>query len=313
MRSDDLRRALYMTFDGSDPDAEVARRRVEQRVHRQRQRVASVAALLVVLIAGAVVIGVAGVGRDDKVGVATEPVPHDKLVALDHVRRADAHITAPVNAPLTALQGIELAMERASSVERYARVPLTAARCSNRQEWFVDLARDTDVAVLGSRLGAGVEADVRWRTNDTTSLVRSSMLAFVGGGEHRGDLEAFMKVNATARQIRSVRTALAGQPAVTSVRYLDKTAAYAEFKRIFRDSPDLVRNVSPAALPVSFRVDVAHVSDRPTVQASLEVLPGVDAVIERDPMLETVQRLSGDPAARAMSPAVPKRCAGRSR
>jgi cell division protein FtsX len=290
MRSDDLRRALYMTFDGSDPDAEVARRRVEQRVHRQRQRFASVVVLVAVLVAGAVV-GLARIGRDDKVGVATEPPPHEKLVAVDDVRRADVAVDAPDSSTLSTLQAIELAMERSASIERYARVPAPVLTCPIRQRWFVDVARGTDLAALRSSLGHGVSTDGEWRAHDRTTDGGPSLFVSVGTGEHRADVEIFMTVRATDAAIAHVRGVLAKLAVARSVRYLDKAAAYAEFKRIFRDSPDLVRNVSPAALPVSFRVDVDRRADRETVRRAVESLPGVDQIVMRDAMAEDVQPL----------------------
>ncbi|MFI5045435.1 MAG: cell division protein FtsX [Acidimicrobiia bacterium] len=67
-------------------------------------------------------------------------------------------------------------------------------------------------------------------------------------------LEIFMTVDATQQQIDSVHTALAKDPNVKSFHYLDKDAAYAEFKRIFRRKPDLLNSITAADLPVSFRV-----------------------------------------------------------
>src|SRR5437868_8763204 len=51
-------------------------------------------------------------------------------------------------------------------------------------------------------------------------------------------LEIFMRVNASKDQIQSVRGALNEDPNVKTFKYLDKQAAFKEFKTIFRRSPD---------------------------------------------------------------------------
>ena len=66
-------------------------------------------------------------------------------------------------------------------------------------------------------------------------------------------LEIFMATDATDQQITDVDTALKADTNVKSFRYLDKQAAYNEFKRIFRRKPDLVSSITAADLPVSFR------------------------------------------------------------
>jgi cell division transport system permease protein len=91
-------------------------------------------------------------------------------------------------------------------------------------------------------------------------------------------LEIFMNVDATETQITDVRTALDDDPDVKSFKYFDKQAAYEEFKRIFRKDPDLVKNITPEALPTSFRIvpDQAELTD--AIQRRFEAQPGVDDV-----------------------------------
>jgi cell division transport system permease protein len=72
---------------------------------------------------------------------------------------------------------------------------------------------------------------------------------------HGVELEIFMNPDATDSQISDVRTALTSDTSdVKHYTYLDHAAAYAEFKQIFKNSPDLYKNIGPADLPPSFRV-----------------------------------------------------------
>jgi len=91
-------------------------------------------------------------------------------------------------------------------------------------------------------------------------------------------LEIFMTVNASDAQIADVRQALEQDPQVKGFRFLDKDAAFAEFQRIFRKDPDLVRNVDAEALPTSFRVVPEQAEFTNRIQQRFEPLAGVDDV-----------------------------------
>lgn len=99
----------------------------------------------------------------------------------------------------------------------------------------------------------------------------------------RTDVEVFMRVGATDAEIGGVRAAIAQAPGVREFAYLDQDAAYEEFSRIFRDDPDLVANMSPSQLPVSFRVAVTppiHAHAR-RLDTTLSFRPGVDDVTRK--------------------------------
>jgi cell division transport system permease protein len=98
-------------------------------------------------------------------------------------------------------------------------------------------------------------------------------------------LEIFMTVNATESQIGDVRAALDQDPQVKGFRFLDKEAAYAEFQRIFRKDPDLVKNVDAEALPTSFRIVPAEAEFTEKIQKRFEPLAGVDDVATPDEAL----------------------------
>lgn len=99
-------------------------------------------------------------------------------------------------------------------------------------------------------------------------------------------LEAFMIVRATDQQIDDVEAALEEDPDVKSFRYLDKQAAFEEFKRIFRDQPDLVENINPQSLPPSFRIIPERAELTPAIQRRFEVMSGVDEVVTPEKALE---------------------------
>ena len=99
-------------------------------------------------------------------------------------------------------------------------------------------------------------------------------------------LEAFMQVRATDQQISDVQAALNADPDVKSFTYLDKAAAFEEFKRIFREDPDLVENINAEALPTSFRIVPKQAELTPSIQRRFEVMPGVKSVVTPEKALE---------------------------
>jgi cell division transport system permease protein len=77
-------------------------------------------------------------------------------------------------------------------------------------------------------------------------------------GRFRGNIEfiVFMEPKASQDQVDSVGRALTESPQVKSNRYLDHDAAFAEFKDLFRDQPELVNNITPDVLPTNYKVQV---------------------------------------------------------
>ena len=91
-------------------------------------------------------------------------------------------------------------------------------------------------------------------------------------------LEIFMNVDATDQQIADVDAALDDDPNVKSFRFLDKDAAYEEFKRIFRRNPDLVASITAADLPPSYRIAPKRAELTDTVKDAFATQQGVDTV-----------------------------------
>lgn len=92
------------------------------------------------------------------------------------------------------------------------------------------------------------------------------------------ELEVFMNVDATDAQIAAVQRQLVNDPEVRDFRYLTKDDALTEFRRLFKDQPDLVNSVDADALPSSFRVAPIKAELTKTVADRFQSQPGVDEV-----------------------------------
>jgi cell division protein FtsX len=106
----------------------------------------------------------------------------------------------------------------------------------------------------------------------------------------KSHLQIFMTVKATQEQITNVRKILRNErTTVHEFAYLDKQDAYKEFKRLFRNDPDLVKNVDRSVLPVSFKVNLKTPVERNgrEVLSRVEHLAGVDVVKSSVPALKS--------------------------
>ena len=102
--------------------------------------------------------------------------------------------------------------------------------------------------------------------------------------KHGVELEIFMQVKASGRQIGNVRAALDADKSggtkaeVKSYRFFDKKEALAEFKKLFQDEPVLVENTTAEALPTSFRVVPTKPELTAIIANEFKDVPGVKGI-----------------------------------
>lgn len=104
----------------------------------------------------------------------------------------------------------------------------------------------------------------------------------------------FMNPNPTQEQVDAVRTDLEQSPEVVKIQYVDKKAAYEEFKTLFADSPELVDSVDPETLPPSFRVEPVN-KEVDAVEAlgkTYSKMSGVRQVVFASKTIRLIQQLS---------------------
>jgi hypothetical protein len=95
------------------------------------------------------------------------------------------------------------------------------------------------------------------------------------------DADVYMRTDAPTPQVEAVRDFLRQSANVHAFVFIDKATAYEEFKRTFRDQPDLVDSVDSTALPASFRITSRDCAARPQLLEQLAALPGVDEAIHQ--------------------------------
>ncbi len=90
----------------------------------------------------------------------------------------------------------------------------------------------------------------------------------------------------TDEQRNQLLADLKATPEVQTVFYESQEESYAHFREQFKDSPELVDNVSAEALPESFRVKLTDPTKFEVVAAAFEDRPGVEEVQDQKALLE---------------------------
>lgn len=90
----------------------------------------------------------------------------------------------------------------------------------------------------------------------------------------------------TPEQRDAIRASLEESPLVDSLFYESSEEAFVRFQEQFKDSP-ILENVTPAALPESFRVKLVNPEDYALVAVEVQELPGVELVRDQKKLLDS--------------------------
>ena len=95
----------------------------------------------------------------------------------------------------------------------------------------------------------------------------------------------------TPDQRTEIQQELQETPLVEKVFYESQQDAYKRFSEQFKDSPDLVQNVTADALPESFRVKLKDPTQFEVVASEFRDRPGIDEVQDQKALLENFFKL----------------------
>lgn len=100
------------------------------------------------------------------------------------------------------------------------------------------------------------------------------------------EVSIFLKDGVTAEQRTGLESALKGDALVENTIHETKADAYSRFREQFKDSPELVANVRPDALPESYRVKLKDPSKYQAVADKYKTFAGVDQVVDQKRLVE---------------------------
>jgi cell division transport system permease protein len=116
-------------------------------------------------------------------------------------------------------------------------------------------------------------------------LVRRQADLFIQFASADVEVSVFLLDDISPSQQQRLNELLNEMPEVATVHYESKAEAYARFQEIFRNQEDLRRNISPDALPASFRIRLDDPEHFDVVRARLAGEPGIDDIIDHSEFL----------------------------
>jgi cell division transport system permease protein len=100
------------------------------------------------------------------------------------------------------------------------------------------------------------------------------------------EVSVFLQDNINPEVQTHVGQLLNGMPEVAKVDYESKEQAYDRARNvIFKNEPEVIRNISPDALPASFRVKLKDPRQFNVVAARLGGQPGIDSIVDHSQYL----------------------------
>jgi cell division transport system permease protein len=95
------------------------------------------------------------------------------------------------------------------------------------------------------------------------------------------DVAIFLVAEATDRQRAALSTTLAADKRVTKVHFESRQEAYAKFVKLWADSPDFVKSVTPKSLPESYRLRLADPAQYEAFHRDYATRSGVEDIVGR--------------------------------
>jgi cell division transport system permease protein len=102
------------------------------------------------------------------------------------------------------------------------------------------------------------------------------------------EVSIFLKADVTEEQRNALSTDLKNDPLVQTVIYESREEAYANFRQLYRDAPDLVESVKPDTLPESFRVKLRDPEKFKEISDRYRDREGIDDIVDQRELLGKV-------------------------
>lgn len=158
-----------------------------------------------------------------------------------------------------------------------------------RRNLTMTIAVVVTVMISLSLLGSGLLVRKQVEIMKDYWYDRVEVSVFLCGAESTAPSCAGRAIDPEQRQL--LQAELEGTPQVQRVYYESKEEAFERFREQFKDSPDLVANVTADALPESFRVKLDDPTQFEVVASAFRGRPGVEDVQDQKKLLEKFFRV----------------------
>ncbi len=119
-------------------------------------------------------------------------------------------------------------------------------------------------------------------------LVRKQVDVMAGAWGNKVEVAVYLRDDASQEETDALNRKISGMPEVEAVYFESKKEAFENFRQQFRDSEDLVQNVSADAIPASYRVKLVNPEEFEVISARLQGDPAVLDIRDEREVLERV-------------------------
>lgn len=124
-------------------------------------------------------------------------------------------------------------------------------------------------------------------------LVQKQVSLMAGDWASRVEVSVFLREDVSTDEVTALGDKIAAMPEVDAVEFESKEDAYKRFIELFKDSPEIVENVTADALPESFRVKLNDPEQFSIIAARLQGEPAVDEVKDERAVLNKLLAVTG--------------------
>jgi cell division transport system permease protein len=152
-------------------------------------------------------------------------------------------------------------------------------------EVLIDLQRNLTmtIAVILTVAIAAAGLGVAWLMREQVQTTKDFWYGNI-------DVQVYLTPDVTQPERDAIRTTLVQLPLVESVHYVSQEQAFERAKVLFKDTPDLLKNVTKTTLPESYLVKLHDPRKFGVVSSAVQNLPGVDEVATGVAVLKKIFR-----------------------
>jgi cell division transport system permease protein len=123
-------------------------------------------------------------------------------------------------------------------------------------------------------------------------LVQREVNKIAASVEANVEVSVFLDDTISSTQQANIQQLLENMPQTKSVSYESKEEAYQKFLQLFKDQPDLTKNVSQDALPASFQVQLKDPNQFGAIAQQLQGQPGISTIRDNKHIYDRLLRIT---------------------
>ena len=124
-------------------------------------------------------------------------------------------------------------------------------------------------------------------------LVERQVRLMTGDWAQKVEVSVYLKEGVSQQEIDALGRKIAAIPEVEEHYFETKQQAYARYVELFRDQQELTENVSPDAMPESFRIKLKDPETFPVISARLAGEPAIDEIRDERELLNKLLAVTG--------------------